>query len=369
MPTVKVDLSQSSTVKSYSVHIGSGILTSFFSFCPREDYSSILFAVDENLKNCTWVHGLIKIIKEKLDRDPHVLVLPAGENSKNIKTVSAVWDEFQNASADRKSLLVSVGGGAISDLCGFAASTYMRGMDFIHVPTTLLAQVDASIGGKTGINFNEIKNLIGTFNQPAAVIIDIQTLSTLPDREFYAGFAEIIKHGLIQDEKYYNKVKNCSASCREDAILEDLIYGSCQIKASVVEKDEAEGGLRKILNFGHTFGHAIEVLSHNTERPLLHGEAISLGMVAEAKLSEFLGFITHKQVIDIEETLKNYNLPIRLDFDVSYEDIIKKISSDKKNSGTKVNWSLLKKIGKANYDQTASHEQVKEALQYISHVQ
>ncbi len=366
MKTIKISLSAKASEFTYNICLGNGILNNISNVCEFEKFSSVALLIDENIKETVW---LKKFQKSLTDNDiiATCIYLPAGEKSKSISTMQEIWTYFQKAGMDRKSLSVSLGGGAICDINGFASSTYMRGINLIHIPTTLLSQVDASIGGKTGINFGDIKNLVGTFNQPKAVIIDIETLSSLPDREFNSGYAEIIKHGLIADEKYFNKVRIPLEDKRNPEFLEEVISGSCTIKAAIVESDPEESGLRKILNFGHTFGHAIESLSHQLSKPYLHGEAIGIGLVAEAKLSEYLGNITHKQVLEVEESLTNYNLPIRLDFKVDYEDIIGKIKSDKKNAGSKVNWSLLQKIGKANYDQTISQDQIKEALQYISH--
>lgn len=366
MQTVKIALEDSVQQTSYCVNIGKDVLSSFVKISELETYSSFLIVVDENLKELPWFSKFKKEIIAATDEEPRIVFTTAGEAGKNIKTASELWSHYQAAGLDRKSLVVSLGGGAVCDLNGFAASTYMRGMSFIHIPTTLLSQVDASIGGKTGINFNEIKNLVGTFNQPKMVLIDPSTLSTLPERELNSGYAEVIKHGLIQDAKYFENVRISFEQKNDQDYLEQVIADSCKIKARVVEQDVREGGLRKVLNFGHTFGHAIESLSYQSPKPYLHGEAISIGMVAEAKLSEFLGYLTHKEVLEIEDTFKNYKLPVRLAFDVQLEDIIKKISSDKKNSNSKINWSLLKKIGSGNFDQVVSQEQIKEALQYIS---
>jgi 3-dehydroquinate synthase len=268
---------------------------------------------------------------------------------------------MHSAGCDKQSLVVNLGGGVIGDMGGFAASTYMRGVDYLNIPTTLLAQVDASIGGKTGIDFAGIKNLIGTFHQPVAVVIDTQTLATLPKREFLSGFAEIIKHGLIRDKKYYQEVtKKHPLKLSQDELV-DIIARSCKIKAEIVESDPRESAYRKLLNFGHTIGHAIESLSLESCAPFLHGEAVSIGMLVEAKISQLDGMLSLPELQRIHQGLIKTDLPVYLT-NIEIAKILKKVQSDKKNEKGKVNFTLLQKIGKAVYNQNVSENVIIEAI-------
>lgn len=368
MQTINLNSSQSGKRAEYPIQIGDSLLSSLSSIFKFDGYTKIAIVTDETVSRLPWFKSFYDAFSIQFMGQCSLVVLPDGEEAKTFDVAGRVWKQFQETSLDRKSLSISVGGGSICDLNGFASSTYMRGIDFIHVPTTLLAQVDASIGGKVAINFNNVKNLIGVFADPRAVIIDTETLQTLPARELASGYAEVIKHGLIKDKQFYERLKTSYAVRTDPSNLKKIIYESCKIKAAVVAEDHDEQGLRKILNFGHTIGHALESLSLQQPKPLLHGEAISIGMVAEAKLSEYLGFLTHKDVLDIEETLRLYELPTRATFVLDYEDVAAKIRSDKKVSGALTNWSLLEKIGKAVFNQQASAEQIKETLSYVSNV-
>jgi 3-dehydroquinate synthase len=240
----------------------------------------------------------------------------------------------------------------------------MRGIDFINIPTTLDAQIDASIGGKTGINFAEIKNLIGTFNQPKAVIIDIQTLNTLPKRVFISSFAEIIKHGLIADKNYFEIVTSKHPNDFSKQEIMEIIIRSCEIKKEIVQNDETEQGQRKLVNFGHTIGHAVEAVSLETAQPLLHGEAISIGMVAEATLSKFLGYLTEKEIHVIKEALQKIGLPVKIK-DLDKKAIFEKMRSDKKNEKGKIAFTLLEKFGKGIFNQYVEEELIEKALEEI----
>jgi 3-dehydroquinate synthase len=284
---------------------------------------------------------------------PVVIAVSSGEQAKQIETVQSIWKALHKNGCDRKSLLINLGGGAICDVGGFAASTFMRGIDFMNIPTTLLAQVDASMGGKTGIDFEGVKNLVGTFSRPIKTIIDVDLLKTLPAREFIAGFAEIIKHGLIADVEYFRMVtsKHPLQFTRSEMIK--IIARSREIKSAIVTSDPKEKGARKLLNFGHTVGHAIESLSLDTERPLLHGEAVAIGMVAEAEISESVGYICSADVELIRRVIEHAGLPTSVR-NFSTKDIERKMRSDKKNEGGVINFTLLKKIGKAVINQTTA---------------
>jgi 3-dehydroquinate synthase len=239
------------------------------------------------------------------------VVLPAGEAHKDWTTLNRVFDALLEARFDRDALLVAVGGGVVGDITGFAAAVYQRGIDFVQVPTTLLAQVDSSVGGKTGINHPLGKNMIGAFHQPRLVVIDVDTLGTLPDRELSAGLAEVIKHGAIADAAYFEAVARVLPALRAKGpgALTEVVARSCEIKASVVERDEREGGLRAILNFGHTFGHAIEAGLGYGE--WLHGEAVGAGMVMAADLSRRLGRIDAATAARLTEVVAAAGLPVR----------------------------------------------------------
>jgi 3-dehydroquinate synthase len=239
------------------------------------------------------------------------VVLPAGEAHKTWETLNRIFDALLAARFDRDALLVAVGGGVVGDMTGFAAAVYQRGVDFAQVPTTLLAQVDSSVGGKTGINHPLGKNMIGSFHQPRLVVIDVDTLSTLPDRELSAGLAEVIKHGAIADAAYFDGVAAAlpALRARDPAALAEAVARSCEIKASVVERDEREGGLRAILNFGHTFGHAIEAGMGYGE--WLHGEAVGAGMVMATDLSRRLGLVDGTVAGRVREVVAAAGLPVR----------------------------------------------------------
>jgi 3-dehydroquinate synthase len=239
----------------YNVYIGSGLTGDIPELLQTKNYSKIIVVTDTNLP-------------QKYLKDFEKIIIPSGEKSKTIETVQIIWKEMLRLKADRKSLVLNFGGGVIGDMGGFAASCYMRGVKFVQIPTTLLSAVDASVGGKVGIDFAGVKNLIGSFNQPEAVIIDTDTFKTLPDREFVSGFGEIIKHGLISDTDYFNTVTSKKPRDFSEEELTDIIAKSCEIKAGIISSDEKESGNRKLLNFGHTIGHALESLSLDSDNYL-----------------------------------------------------------------------------------------------------
>ena len=322
-------------------------------------YSKIAVLTDRTIAKL-WLSKLTDNLKSK----PVEIIIPSGEKQKNVTTLTSVWQQLKNHQLDRHSLLINLGGGVICDLGGFAASTYMRGIDFIHLPTTLLAQVDASIGGKTAINFNGLKNIIGTFTLPKAIIIDPQTLSSLSVNQITDGMAEVIKHGLIKDKKHFQLAVSKKPFQLSQKDLIQLIKQSSQIKLDIVSQDKKEANLRKILNFGHTIGHALESSSQNTKSPLPHGQAVSLGMVAEAKLSQLKGFLTNKELNLIEQGLKHVCLPIRTKT-LPIKSILTLIKSDKKNQAQTINFTLLKSIGQSVINQIATIKQVETSLLWL----
>ncbi len=355
----KIQVYFSSKKRTYPIFIGKGILRDINRLFSLGKYSKIVVVTDENVKKI-----LSKTILNYLPNDTSVITIPSGERAKTIKCVGEIWRKLLQIGTDRKSFIVNIGGGVVLDVSAFAASTYMRGVDYLNIPTTVLSQVDASIGGKTGIDFSGIKNLIGTFNQPIGVIIDVQTLSSLPKREFLSGFAEIIKHGLIKDRKYFEKVTSKHPLEFNQDTLIDIIERSCKIKAEIVEADEIENGPRKLLNFGHTIGHAIESLSLESSTPLLHGEAISIGMLAGAKISHLMDLLSLSDLQRIKQSLINAGLPISTE-SIEINKVLEKIKSDKKNEKGKVNFTLLQEIGKAVYNQNVPDEVIIQAIKYV----
>ncbi len=334
------------------IKIGKGILNQFPKLINLKKYSNLFLVIDEN-------------VKKKFPKDDGKIIIQGREQAKNIETIQKIWQAMLDFKCDRKSLVINIGGGTIGDVGGFAASTYMRGVDFIQIPTTLLAQVDASVGGKVGINFAGIKNLIGTFQQPVAVIIDVEILAGLPKREFISGFAEIIKHGVIADKKYFEFVTSKKPQDFSPDELIEIIRRSIQIKFNIVSADEKESGLRKILNFGHTIGHAIEALSQETSHPLLHGEALGIGMTTEGNISEAIGLLSNEEYKILEQAITAAGLPTKLP-PLSTNGVLEKIKSDKKNEEGKINWTLIQGIGKAVYNQSVDDGIVRKVL-YDSH--
>lgn len=358
MKTLHISITEKQ--KKYSILIGNSMLDKISEMIDFSKYSQIALITDTHL-----VHW-IKKIKEILPANIVPIIIKPGETEKTIDTVQIIWKKLIESKFDRKSLVINVGGGVIGDMCGFAAATYMRGIDFIQMPTTLLSMVDASVGGKLAIDFQGYKNIVGSFVQPKAVIIDTDFLTTLPDREFISGFSEIVKHGLIADKKYFEIVTSKNPKDFSKTELVDIIARSCEIKSYIVQKDEQESGLRKILNFGHTVGHAIESLSieQTTGSSLLHGEAIAIGMIAEANLSSLIGSISDDDMTEIITSLENAGLPTSCS-EFSVDDILQKLQYDKKNEDGKIKWTLLKKIGEAEFDIEVSNDLINQAIKSV----
>ena len=332
------------------------ISESLATFFAQNEYSHIAILVDEfTNKYC------LPIIQDLLPSNFTKILIKSGEHHKNLTTCEQVWDRMTKANMDRHSLLVNLGGGVIGDLGGFCASTYKRGIDFIQIPTTLLAQVDASVGGKLGIDFHGLKNHIGVFQLPKAVLIDPKFIDTLSIQQKKSGFAEIIKHCLIRDEKEWSAIRQQSF---EELDLSKLIAHSVAIKEAVVLEDPKEAGLRKILNFGHTLGHAIETyLLDKGIRKILHGEAIAIGMIVEAFISHQRDLISLHELEEIESYLfENYGRVKLHPEEISK--IIALTAQDKKNKGKEIRFSLLTGIGDCGYDIPISASEMKKAIQY-----
>lgn len=291
-------------------------------------------------------------------------VFPAGEENKTLDTVREVYKFLIEEGFDRKDMLVALGGGVVGDLTGFTAATYLRGIDFIQIPTTLLAQADSSIGGKTGVDFDGYKNMVGAFKMPRLVYMNISVLKTLEDRQFFSGFAEIMKHGLIKDSIYYEwLIENMYEICERDPdTLEEMVMRSCGVKKLVVEKDPTEQGDRALLNLGHTIGHAIEK-AKNFE--LYHGECVALGTVAAAYISWKKEMLTMDEYYEIRDMFVPFYLPISVD-DIDPQEILGLTKSDKKMEAGKIKFILLKKIGKAVIDTTVTDEEILAAINEIN---
>ncbi|HEY1171769.1 MAG TPA: 3-dehydroquinate synthase [Verrucomicrobiae bacterium] len=298
--------------------------------------------------------------------EPVLITMPAGERSKNLKVVEQCYAQMAAHRLERKSFIVALGGGVVGDLAGFVAATYLRGMAFVQVPTTLLAQVDSSVGGKTGVNLKAGKNLVGAFHQPKLVLCDQDTLKTLPEREFKAGLAEVIKYGIIYDAKFFARLEKDLAKLlqRDNAALTYAVARSCEVKAEVVSQDETETGLRAILNFGHTIGHGLEAISSYGK--YLHGEAISIGQVAAAHLSAHLSGLSVPEVERIATLFARSGLPISVKLTAAQRKaLFAAMKLDKKVSGGEIKFVLAKKIGGIVWGQSVADAVVNEVLDEI----
>lgn len=292
-----------------------------------------------------------------------IYTFEAGESSKNLDTVQALYEYLILNHFDRKDFLIALGGGVVGDLTGFTAATYLRGIDFIQVPTTLLSQVDSSIGGKTGVDFMQYKNMVGAFYQPKLVYMNLATLKSLPERQIISGMGEIIKHGLIKDAAYYRFLteKHDAIMTLDAGTIEEMIYRSCNIKRKVVEKDPTEKGERALLNFGHTIGHAIEKLC---DFSLYHGECVGLGVLSAAYLSMKAGNITENELIDIRNCFISYRFQTDIG-GLKPENVLAATKSDKKMIGNQVKFILLESIGNAYIYRELSDEQILDGIRYV----
>ena len=289
---------------------------------------------------------------------------PEGEQNKNLDTVRELYKFLIEEKLDRKDMLIALGGGVVGDLTGYAAATYLRGIDFVQVPTTLLAQTDSSIGGKTGVDFDGYKNMVGAFKMPRLVYMNLATLQTLDSRQYFSGFAEVMKHGIIKDAPFYEwLIENMYEICERDLnVLEEMLVRSCSVKKAVVEKDPTEQGDRALLNFGHTIGHAIEK-AKNFE--LYHGECVALGMVAAAYISWKKDMISMEEYYEIRDMFVPFYLPISID-GINPEEILALTKSDKKMEAGNIKFVLIKKIGKAVLDLTVTDEEILAAINEIN---
>jgi len=328
----------------------------------KATFSKLFILVDENsLKYC--YPSLVEQIE--VFKEAEIIEIESGEASKNIEVCTQIWQTLSEYGADRKSIIINIGGGVISDLGGFVASTFKRGIEFINIPTTLLSQVDASVGGKVGIDLNNIKNEIGVFNHPSAVFVNTEFLKTLPVRQLLSGFAEMLKHTLIADKMYWEKLKNTDIENADN--WDELIEKSIHIKNDIVVQDPLENSIRKTLNFGHTIGHAIETysLEQQDEKTLLHGECIAIGMICEAYLSHKIGKLSKEELTEITHFILSVyeNLSIK---EMETERLLELMKHDKKNENGDINFTFLSAIGSAEINKTAKPDLIKEALKYYS---
>ena len=353
---------QTITATQYSVYFDLEGYETLAELIIPSRYSKIFILVDENTSQYCLPHLLNNLVTEI---EIEIIELEVGEIHKNIETCTEVWGALSELGGDRKSVLINLGGGVISDLGGFVACTFKRGIDFINIPTTLLSMVDASIGGKNGVDLGNLKNQIGIIREPKAVIVDTQFLNTLPQNEMRSGLAEMLKHGLIFDKKYWDKFKDLKDLHTED--LNQLIHQSIQIKNTIVCEDLTENGIRKSLNFGHTLGHAIEsyFLENDAKTTLLHGEAIAVGMILESYISREKNLLTNEEYQEIKYIINDVFEKIEFTpFDI--EKIIELLIFDKKNEFGKVQFALLDGIGKIKINQESDNTLIYKAFEDYS---
>ncbi|RLT94821.1 3-dehydroquinate synthase [Ketobacter sp.] len=356
METLGVELGE----RSYPIYIGSGLLDQLGELLPSLSGKQVLVVTNTTIAPLY----LDKVMAGLQGLQASSLILPDGEQYKTLDTLDRIFTALLERRHSRTTTLVALGGGVIGDITGFAAAAYQRGVDFIQIPTTLLSQVDSSVGGKTGVNHPLGKNMIGAFHQPRVVIADTDTLNTLPERELSAGLAEVIKYGLIRDEAFLGWIEDHIKElvARDPAALTYAIRRSCEIKAEVVAADEREGGLRAILNLGHTFGHAIEAAQGYGQ--WLHGEAVGAGMVMALDLSARLGFVAPQAVARGREIIAAAGLPVSGPADMTVATYLEKMAVDKKNVDARIRLVLLKSVGEAmitaDFDQSLLRETLHE---------
>lgn len=324
-------------------------------------HKKICIVTDSNV-DLLYSDEIIKLLEEKANSIIK-FVFPAGEEHKNLDTVRDLYMKLIEAQFQRKDLLIALGGGVVGDLTGFAASTYLRGIDFIQIPTTLLSQVDSSIGGKTGVDFNSYKNMVGAFHMPKLVYMNFNVLKDLDERQYFAGMGEVMKHGLIRDSLYYEwLIENLyEINERDMNIVEEMVFKSCQIKKNIVEKDPLEQGERALLNFGHTIGHAIEKAM---DFKLFHGECVALGCIAAAYISRKRNLLSSEEYYEIRDMFVPFNLPISLE-NINPDEVLMLTKSDKKMEADHIKFVLLKKVGKAAIYTDVTDAEILNAIQEI----
>lgn len=345
--------------RSYPVLVGPGLLAAASTWCDLVPAAPLVIVTNDKVAPL-----YLERLKDALsDHTVHEFVLPDGEASKNRDNWFRIIEFLAGIEAGRDTCLIALGGGVIGDLCGFAAATWMRGIDFIQAPTTLLAQVDAAVGGKVAINIAAGKNLVGAFHQPRAVFADTDTLATLPEREYRAGLAEVVKYGAIRDAGFIADLETMTDDlrAREAGALADIIARSVQHKADIVAADEREAGQRAILNFGHSFGHALEAVTGY--EAFLHGEAVAIGMVIAASLSELRGLCPTGTAQRLERLLKALQLPVRIPPNIATDDLLERMRLDKKNRAGQQRLVLLEAPGHAVVDSDSPESMIRAAIE------
>lgn len=341
---------------NYTVFFNENGYENLNSYLNSKNYSKLFILTDENTNE----HCLPSLLPQLATEIPiEIIEIEPGESEKNIATCVEIWSILSDLGADRKSVLLNLGGGVITDMGGFIAATFKRGIDFINVPTTLLGMVDASIGGKNGVDLGVLKNQIGTFTTPKLVVVDTSYLATLPQRELLSGLAEMLKHGLIFDKMYWRKfsdIKNINFT-----EFDQLIYRSIEIKNQIVTQDPSESGIRKSLNFGHTLGHAIESYYLTTKTPLLHGEAIAIGMLMEAFISKEKKLLSDEEFDEIKTIIASIYNTVNIDA-AAQKRSIEMLIHDKKNEFGNVQFTLLNSIGGFEINQSADNEVIEKSF-------
>ncbi|QQD22494.1 3-dehydroquinate synthase [Venatoribacter cucullus] len=358
MHTLTVDLGD----RSYPIYIGTGLLDRAELYTPHIKGRQVLIVTNETVAPL-YLQRVKTALQQTSGLQVDEVILPDGEAFKNLDTLNLIYDALLEKRHNRTTTLLALGGGVIGDMCGYAAASYQRGVNFIQVPTTLLSQVDSSVGGKTGVNHRLGKNMIGAFHQPQCVLADTETLNTLPERELSAGIAEVIKYGLICDEPFYRWLQDNMAAlmARDPRALAYAIERSCQNKAEVVAQDETESGIRATLNLGHTFGHAIE--SHQGYGQWLHGEAVGAGMLQAADLSWRMGNISAPELEALRALLQQAGLPVTGPADMTVDDYLSRMVVDKKVLDGRIRLVLLQRIGEACITSEVPRELLLQTLQ------
>ena len=360
MRKVKVELGDD----SYDIYIGNALGSELTNFINNAKFSKkALLVTDTNVKKI--FSGEVQLILETAGLDVKLVTIPAGETSKSLAEAEKIYTAAIEFGLDRKSAIFALGGGVVGDLTGFIAATYLRGVPFVQIPTSLLAQVDSSVGGKVAVNHQLGKNLIGAFYQPKAVFIDLNMLNTLLSREIASGLGEIVKYGVISDVALFKYLEENAYQtlALETEVMEHVIARSCEIKAEVVSKDEKEGGLRRILNFGHTMAHAIEEATGYTK--YTHGEAVAIGMIGAAHISKSLGRIDEATFNRLQALIDKLGMTSHAK-DCDIDHMFKAIFRDKKTINGKINWVLMDEIGKVSIVNDVPDDVVKAAFKYIT---
>ncbi|MES2663587.1 MAG: 3-dehydroquinate synthase [Pseudomonadota bacterium] len=360
--TVSVELGN----RSYLIHIANNSLKDVELFQHVVQNKNIVI-ISNAIISQYYASTLQNTLKNAQARTVSLIEIPDGESFKTLETCEMLWSKLLEKKSDRQTILVALGGGVIGDITGFVAACYQRGIDFIQVPTTLLSQVDSSVGGKTGVNHPLGKNMIGAFYQPKKVIIDPQVLKTLPDREYRSGWAEIIKYGLIWDAEFLKWIENnaSAAAARDSNILIHAIRRSCQIKADIVAQDERESDIRALLNFGHTFGHALETLTHY--QYWLHGEAILIGMLMATKYSLSQGWISEDTFNRLLHWSNQLGFKLEIPQNISVHAMIEAMKSDKKNKQDQIHLVVLTETGRAKVISDVDKEMLHQVIELAIH--